>query len=246
MDVYGASTDLIDFELTSNANNRREIITSFKDVIATDPFTLHFRKKLLLNESPTRLSILPLIYAKKNELNNSYFSVSIFLPEDYSVLKVNPQQGYERKDSTIYLRDEFVYTKFLRYTETYTSKAEITYINKFDCDSDEVCNPNCKPEEDPDCVTESSTTTSATESIGEGVNSLVYILGFVIVLVAGFLIYRRYMGKREMEDNQRKRDELISWIEKQLRDGEDPKKLKTVVRSQGFEEELVDYVEHKL
>jgi len=55
-----------------------------------------------------------------------------------------------------------------------------------------------------------------------------------------------YEWGKQVEDTQNKRDKLVDWIEKELRNGEDPEKLKTVVRSQGFEEELVDQVEKKL
>ena len=121
------------------------------------------------------------------------------------------------------------------------------------CDGldDLLCDPDCPTGEDPDCATETTTTTvtSTTESIPAskgGDNSLAYILVLVVVFVAGFLIYRRYREGKEMEDAREKREGMVDWIEEQLRNGEDPKKLKTVVRSQGFEEKLVDYVEKKI
>ncbi len=124
-------------------------------------------------------------------------------------------------------------------------------MRSFCAERNGVCDPDCSKGEDPDCLKETTTTsttetTESTTASGGGDNSLTYILGFVVVSVTGFLIYRRYMWMREREEIQGKRKELITWIEKQLRKGEDPEKLKDVVRSQGFEEELVDYVEGKL
>jgi len=101
-----------------------------------------------------------------------------------------------------------------------------------------------------DLKLEKSTTTTTKSYLGTkgegGSDSLIYGAGLILLLVAGFLIYRRYTRGRELEDNQRKREKMVDWIEKELRNGEDPEKLKTVVRSQGFEEELVDYVEKKM
>ncbi|MEA1924912.1 MAG: hypothetical protein U9M95_03490 [Candidatus Altiarchaeota archaeon] len=118
-------------------------------------------------------------------------------------------------------------------------------VRSFCAERNGVCDPDCPKGVDPDCPTIASST-STTESMGGGDDSLAYIFGFVVVFVAGFLIYRRYSGIRKMEDTREKREEMIEWIEKQLREGEDPEKLKTIVRSQGFEEELIDYVEKKL
>ena len=118
---------------------------------------------------------------------------------------------------------------------------------------DGVCDPDCTAGEDPDCVTEGSTTTatSTTESTAGGDeafdgNLLRYLAIAAVILVVGFVTYRRYERGKQVEETQRKREDVVDWIEKELRNGEDPAKLKTIVRSQGFEEELVDYVEKKL
>jgi len=117
---------------------------------------------------------------------------------------------------------------------------------------DGVCDPDCSKGEDPDCsevpatTTTVTSTTSTTEPTAGVDNTLSYIIVLVVVSLAGFLIYRRYRKGKEIEDAREKREKLFDWIEKELRNGEDPEKLKTIVRSQGFEEELVDYVEKKL
>ncbi len=123
------------------------------------------------------------------------------------------------------------------------------------CDyiDDGVCDPDCATGEDPDCTTESSTTTATptTEPAGgededfDG-NLLIYLAIAAVLLVVGFAAYSRYKKRKQIEETQNKREKLIEWIEKELRNGEDPEKLKPVVRSQGFEEELVDYVIKKL
>ncbi|MEA1925138.1 MAG: hypothetical protein U9M95_04645 [Candidatus Altiarchaeota archaeon] len=139
------------------------------------------------------------------------------------------------------------------------------------CDKKEdgVCDPNCPVTDDPDCIAETttittstlipstttpdtvaSTSTSPATTVGGGAvsdgNLLLYLLTTAVVLATAFFVYKKREDNKQAEEKQRKRMKLITWIEKQLRDGEDPEKLKTVVRSQGFEEELVDYVEKKL
>ncbi|OYT54291.1 MAG: hypothetical protein B6U72_03105 [Candidatus Altiarchaeales archaeon ex4484_2] len=113
-----------------------------------------------------------------------------------------------------------------------------------------VCDPDCS-DLDPDCIIETSTTlTSSSTTVGGGESSggnlLLYLLTAAVLLVTAFFVYRKREENKQAEEKQRKRRKLIEWIGEQLRDGEDPKKLKTVVRSQGFEPELVDYVERRL
>ena len=112
---------------------------------------------------------------------------------------------------------------------------------------DGVCDPDCR-DLDPDCF--ETTTTIPVKTTVKNVernnsNNSLYILLFIVISFFVIIIYLEYMrGKRIRE--MKRRYEMIEWIEKQLKDGEDPNVLRDIVKSQGFEEELVDYVEKKL
>jgi len=112
---------------------------------------------------------------------------------------------------------------------------------------DGVCDPDCR-DLDPDCF--EITTTIPVKTTVKNVernnsNNSLYILLFIVISFFVIIIYLEYMRRKRIREMKR-RYEMIEWIEKQLKDGEDPNVLRDIVKSQGFEEELVDYVEKKL
>ncbi len=176
------------------------------------------------------------------EISHSYETYYVQTPvgeRDYWQTEIIAPCGGNAEELWVFHRNPiFVY----RFDEIEDERCQLGYNG--------VCDPDCS-DLDPDCIIETSTTstpplTTVGGSESSGGNLLLYLLTAAVLLVTAFFVYRKHEENKQAEEKQRKRRKLIEWIGEQLRDGEDPEKLKAVVRSQGFEEELVDYVERKL
>lgn len=99
------------------------------------------------------------------------------------------------------------------------------------CDGlkDGICDPNCKADEDKDCIKEE-----------KDFSYIFYMLGILILFGTIFLIYKIKKAQKIKEENR-----LIEWIKKKLKEGEDPEVLRRILREEGHNENLVDKAEEK-
>lgn len=107
------------------------------------------------------------------------------------------------------------------------------------CDKvkDSKCDPDCKEAEDEDCK----------RGILEDIANLALplILIFVLLVLAGFIIFFFYKKgkKRAYEDKNAK---ILVWLKQKLRDGEDPEILRKGLEAEGYDPSLVEKAEEKL
>jgi len=119
------------------------------------------------------------------------------------------------------------------------------------CDrvKDGVCDPDCKPDEDPDCrlgTTTLPTTTVKPEEKEDLSSYLPYILAVIIIIAIIILIQRRQRKTRPESKKSEEEEKLRYWIEGQLRAGEDPELLKKALEKQGSNPAMVDEIMQRL
>ncbi len=98
------------------------------------------------------------------------------------------------------------------------------------CDGleDGVCDPDCRPEADPDCI------------VGEASLDLTTALAVVVLIISLAVIVIIYVMYRRGKDRGKDDKATIEWLRGELGDGENPETLRGLLEEGGYDPGLLD------